>query len=109
MSEPYPLPRHACYLWAVGDRIMLGFPPVTGSDKGHSVSLPNTTQGLSQALEILHERSTIAFDRQTIGHRASPTQHQIQNDKRYKAFMAASAVSAAERDEASKFLEELGL
>lgn len=105
----YPLPRQAAYIWAAGDRIMLAFPPVTGSDKGHSVSLPNTTQGLSQSLEILHERAFVAFDRQTIGNRSAPTQHQVENDRRYKAFVAATAEQKAEKDEAIRFLEELGL
>ena len=29
MSEPYPLPKHAAYIWSVGDHLVLAFPPTT--------------------------------------------------------------------------------
>ncbi len=107
MSEPYPLPKHAAYIWSVGDHLMLAFPPITGSDKGHSVSLPATPAGLSRALAILRDRAS-ALDLR-LNQRGTPTQLNLESDAKYNAWLRAMKTTDAEREDAGKFLEDLGL
>ncbi len=107
MSEPYPLPRHAAYIWSVGDQLMLAFPPTTGSEKGHSVSLPATPAGLSRALAILHDRAS-ALDLR-LNQRGTPTQLNLESDKKYNEWLRAMKSTKEEVAEAGAFLEDLGL
>lgn len=71
MSEPYPLPSHACYIWAVGDQLHLSFPPLPGNEKSHSVILPNTPAGLQALGMVLRDRSRQA--KPTIATKGTPT------------------------------------
>ncbi len=107
MSEPYPLPKHAAYIWAVGDQIMLAFPAATGSDKGHTVSLPASAAGLSRALAILHDRAS-ALDLR-LNQRGTPTQLNLESDKKYNEWLRAMKATKEEVAEAGAFLEDLEL
>lgn len=107
MSEPYPLPRHAAYIWIADDTLTLAFPPITGSDKGHSVSLPANPAGLSRALAILRDRAS-ALDLR-LSNRGTPPKIAVENDARYKEWLKAMKVTKEEKAEAGKMLDELGL
>lgn len=114
MSE-YPLPRYAAYIWIAGDEIILAFPDVVNHPAPAStVKFPNNPKGLALALAILNERNKSS---NVIGSIGAPVQYSIEralvNDRKYnewlKAMQAANEVTAAEKAEATAFLEELGL
>lgn len=107
MSEPYPLPKHAAYIWSAGDQIFLAFPPTVGGDKGHSVSLPASAAGLSRALAILRDRAS-ALDLR-LNQRGTPTQLNLESDKKYKDWLKAMGATKAEIDAAGKLLEDLNI
>jgi hypothetical protein len=75
MSEHYPLPAGAAYIWTKGDTLVLSFPPVAGATKGHSVALYADEHGLKIALSILRERETAKSLR--VGTRAAPVQYDL--------------------------------
>lgn len=35
----YPLPKYAAYVWIEGENLCLGFPPLEGHERGHSVKI----------------------------------------------------------------------
>lgn len=107
MTELYPPPAHSAYIWVAGDTIHLAFPPINGNVSGHSVILPATEKGLSRALAVLRDRSS-ALDLR-LNHRGTPTQVNLESDAKYKAWLKSLAVTKEEKEEAGKFLEELGL
>lgn len=112
MSD-YPVPSYAAQIWVAGDQLWLAFPSLVNGH-GHSVPFPANEIGLSLALETLKERSKGAI---SLGLRGSPTRHEIERrvreDSRYNTILREMSenkrASEAERAEASKFLEELGL
>lgn len=110
MSEPYPLPSYAAHFWTVGDTLMVALPGPTGA--AHTIKLPASPAGLATAIRILKDRAE-AREVPLVAQRGAPTQYEIENDARYraweKALKAAKAVNAAEVAEAEAFLAELGL
>lgn len=113
MSEHYPLPATAAYIWLVGDKIMVGFPPLPGNEKGHSIALPASPGAFSVLLDILRQRNTDA----RMATRGAPTQWNVEHDKRYHKMLQAMAAekrtkaetTAVEKAEAASFLDDLGL
>ncbi len=107
MSEIYPSPAHAAHIWITGDNLNLGFPALNGSNKGHSVVLPATPAGLSRALAILRDRAS-ALDLR-LNQRGTPTQLNLESDSKYNAWLRAMKTTDTEREDAGKFLKDLGL
>lgn len=107
MPEEYPLPKHAAHIWAAGDQLYLQFPPLAGATHGHSVTLPCSAAGLSRALAILRDRAS-ALDLR-LNQRGTPTQLNLESDKKYKDWLKAMGATKAEVDAAGKLLEDLGI
>ena len=107
----YPVPSHAAQVWVASDTLWLSFPPLPGNEFGHSVSFPASPKGLMAALETLVTRSRAADLR--LGFKGTPTQWEVEkslkDDKKYNEWLATMKVTEAEREEAGKMLEELGL
>lgn len=75
----YPPPSHALMIWLGPDgNWMVAIPPLPGSDKGHTLMVPASPQGMRVIDTIMKERR-VAFGRPTakIGHKASPTQYDL--------------------------------
>lgn len=109
MSDHYPLPKHAAYIWIVGDQIHLGFPPTVGT-KGHSVQLPATPLGLGAALDLLKARQKARLDELRIGYKEEPTQYQLDAIiQAMKKGVEYGKPSGPKRDGSDVSLEELGL
>lgn len=111
MPESYPLPAHAASFWIAGDDLWIAFPGQGPEGKGHSIRLPASTAGLATAIAILRERSKATDLR--LGARGTPTQYELEQDKKYGAILAVmkadTAAKAEARAKAQKELEELGL
>lgn len=112
MPEAYPLPAHAASFWVSGDDLWIAFPGQGPEERGHSVRLPASPAGLAAAITILKDRAEHGRDLK-LGNRGTPTQYEIENDKRYRALVRARAeereASLEERQAARAELEELGL
>lgn len=120
----YPLPSHAASIWLADGTIWLGLPSTNSEDRGHSVPIPATPEGLAQVLRILTARERDAANCR-IGEAGSPTRAQIEEvmarRERFRAEREALAqaepkrqpkapkVSEAEVAAATSVLEELGL
>jgi hypothetical protein len=76
--DPYPLPAHAAYIWAIGDEIYVGFPPIQG-DTGHTVHCKADAMGLEWVISLLKARMQSSHHHaRHIGHRPTePTQYQL--------------------------------
>jgi hypothetical protein len=48
-----PAPKHAAYVWTVGETLWLGLPPLTGELHGHSLHFEATPLGLAAMLKVL--------------------------------------------------------
>ena len=107
VPEPLPLPAHAASFWIAGDDLWIAFPGQGPEERGHSIRLPASVAGLATAISILKER-TKANDLR-LANRGTPTQYDIENEERYKAFVRASARNKEERTQACLELAELGL
>ena len=111
MPESYPLPSYAISLWVAGDDLWLAFPGQGPEGKGHSVRLPASIAGMQTAVAILRERSQAKDLR--LGERGTPTQYELEQDKKYGAILAAMQADTAEKREAraraAAELTELGL
>lgn len=111
MPETYPLPSYAISLWVAGDDLWLAFPGQGPEGKGHSVRLPASLAGMQTAVSILRDRAT-AKDLK-LGARGTPTQYELEQDRKYGAILAAMRADTTERREAqaraARELEELGL
>lgn len=106
MSDHYPLPPHAAYIWAVGDQLFIGFPPTVG-EKGHTVTVKADVNGLTWALTLLRERERQGRDALRIGRRTTePTQYQL--DAIIKA-MKKGEPAKVKIDGSAMSLEDLGL
>src|SRR6185503_16111600 len=105
MSEHYPLPKHAAYIWVIGDQLFLGFPSSIG-EKGHSVHCKADAIGLAWAIELLKERERQGRNTLRIGERkVEPTQYQL--DDILKAIRQRQA--EPKLDGSNMSLEDLGL
>lgn len=106
----YPLPAYAVHTWIAGDNLMVAFPG-TASERGHTITLPATVAGLQTAINIMKERAQARDLR--LSQRGTPTQYEVENDRRYRALVAANGAErerkAREAEEAAEFLKELGL
>lgn len=111
MPETYPIPAHAASFWIAGDDLWIAFPGQGPEGKGHSVRLPASVAGLQTAIAILRERSQATSLR--LGNRGTPTQYELEQDKKYKMILGAMRTDSAERKaaraKAAAELEELGL
>jgi hypothetical protein len=117
-ADKYPLPAHACSIWAAGDNLMVAFPGVA-TEQGHTIKLPLSEGGLRAVVSILRERS-VAQDLR-LSQRGTPSQWEADKlaawgkalkrdrDERVAKLDAERAEAARERDEAAEFLKELGL
>jgi len=111
----YPLPSYAASIWTEGDTIWLGLPSLSG-ERGHSVPVPNSPEGIAQVLRILAAREK--EPRGKIGTDASPTRGQIEaamarreQFRREREAKAESKPKFSSRDlaDADKILQELGM
>lgn len=106
MSD-YPVPSHAAYIWAAGDKIMVGFPPRSGDLHGHTVTYPATERGIRLVLRTLAERSK--RPEAMLATRAEPTQDQMDQ---WLAALKRDHVERTRRESAAEIergLAELGL
>jgi hypothetical protein len=116
MSDHYPLPNYAAYIWTAGDKIWVGFPSPSPDARGHSVPFPNTEQGLAAIVKIMQARERDPLSRR-ISAAGAPCRLQVEKelakDRRYNELLKAMddgrKVSEGEKAEAKAFLEELGL
>lgn len=73
MSDHYPLPAYACYVWTVGDRLHVQLPATIEGGPGHTVSFSSGPEGYLALNSILRERER-ACRAETIGTKSCPTQ-----------------------------------
>ena len=116
----YPPPSYAASIWLNGDVLMLAV-----SEAG-TVAIPIErlepqadqqgnvvpgNRGLAVILDIL--RARMANRAPKIGERAAPVKWDVENalasDNKYKAWLQAMKATKADKAEATKLLEELGL
>lgn len=111
MPESYPLPAHAASFWIAGDDLWIAFPGQGPEAKGHSIRLPASVAGLATAIQILKDRAAATDLR--LSNKGTPSQYEIENDRRYQALVRARKeereTSAEERASAAAELQELGL
>lgn len=111
MPESYPIPSHAASFWIAGDDLWIAFPPQGPEARGSSIHLPANEHGLATAIAILKSR-TLSQDLR-LGNRGTPTQHALETDKKYNAWLRAmnedKEETATERAKAKAELEEIGL
>jgi hypothetical protein len=107
----YPIPAYAASFWIAGDSLMIAFPGQGPEEHGHTVKFPASEGGLRAAITVLKDRAQARDLR--LSNRGTPSQYEVENDKRYKAFVMAQKAekkAAIEtREEAEAFLKELGL
>ena len=110
MSDSYPLPSYAAYVWLKGDQLCLSLPSPEQGARAHQVQVPLNEAGLKCLVEILKGRER---EQTWLSLKGAPTKRQIEDelkrDAKYNAWLKAMRVSQQEKDEAAKFLEELGL
>lgn len=111
MPETFPLPSYAISLWVAGDDLWLAFPGQGPEGKGHSVRLPASQAGFATAISILRDR--VQAKDLKLGQPGTPTQYELEQDRKYGAILAAMKADTAERREAqakaAAELAELGL
>lgn len=111
MPESYPIPSHAASFWIAGDDLWIAFLAQGPEERGSSIRLPANEHGLATAITILKSR-TLSQDLR-LGNRGTPSQYQLETDKKYNAWLRAMGedkeATAAERAKAKAELEELGL
>lgn len=111
MTERYPIPAYAVNLWIAGDDLWIAFPGQGPEERGHSVRLPASVAGMQTAITILRERAQARSLR--LGERGTPTQYELEQDKKYGAILEAmKADSTAKREDRARAeaeLAELGL
>ena len=111
MTERYPIPAYAVNLWVSGDDLWIAFPGQGPEERGHSVRLPASVAGMQTAITILKERSQAKSLK--LGERGTPTQYELEQDRKYAAILEAMKADTAERREARAKAEaelaELGL
>jgi hypothetical protein len=111
----YPLPACAVSIWLVGDRLMIGVPPVGDErastkviplDRCHVVKNSSSQTGWQFILNLLRDRAQMARENQksTIGSKGDPVQYDI--DEMLK-LMRRSTVKPQKVGELT--LEDLGL
>lgn len=115
MSESYPLPSYAAYVWAQGDQLVIQFPPLAQGDQSSTINFHMTERGIAALLRIMQERGRASDLR--IGTSATPTRREveraIESDEAYKAWIVTLAEgresTKAEKEQAQAELAELGL
>ncbi len=111
MPELYPLPSYAVSLWIAGDDLWLAFPGQGPEGKGHSVRLPASVAGFASAVSILRERAQAKSLK--LGEPGTPTQYELEQDRKYGAILAAMKADTADKREAKaraeRELQDLGL
>jgi hypothetical protein len=108
-DRDYPIPSYAVYVWIVGDKLHVCFPPAIGT-KSHTVIFPATDKGVSLFLAVMRERRGQLT---TIGQAGEPTGYQVERalagDKKYNEWLRAMNVSDEREKELEALLEEVGL
>lgn len=111
MPESYPIPSHAAHFWIAGDDLWIAFPAQGPEARGSSIHLPANEHGLATAISILKTRTKTPDLK--LGNRGTPTQYELDQDKKYGAILAAMRATTdeklAEAAQAKSELEELGL
>lgn len=111
MPESYPLPAYAVSMWIAGDDLFIAFPGQGPEERGHTIKLPASIAGFQTTIAIMRERQSARSLK--LGQRGTPTQWELEQDKRYGAILEAmgkaKAVSDEDRRRAELELEELGL
>jgi hypothetical protein len=107
----YPIPAHAASFWVAGDSLMVAFPGQGPEEHGHTVKFPASEGGLRAAITVLKDRAQARDLR--LANRGTPTQYEVENDLRYRAFVKArkdeKKAAVQTREEAEAFLKELDL
>lgn len=129
MSQPYPIPACAAYIWTAGDKLFLGLPGEAG--QGHTVIIPLDKmvpdvgmtglpkpyhRGFKVLIETLRHRE-IAPQRPMIGEKGALPKDAIakavESDEKYLAWGKALKLDRerkqVEKADAVAFLKELGL
>lgn len=114
MPESYPIPSYAVNLWVAGDDLWIAFPGQGPEGKGHSIRLPASAAGMQTVVNILRQRSKAKSETELmLGHPGTPTQYELEQDRKYGAILAAMKADDAEKQReqarACAELEELGL
>jgi hypothetical protein len=102
MSEIYPIPKFAAYIWLTGDSLAIGLPPGDEAERGHTVLIPlaklsalrpigdwehdhgtvdlsryAATVGFTTLIDLLRERERVGRVSPRLGERSEPTQYNI--------------------------------
>ncbi len=100
MSEHYPLPRTAVYMWLTSEGICVGLPPLDANTKAHTITIPlkncsvetgesGTTlarqRGWESLLRLLQSRATAPAAPPRLGTASEITQAQLDNALRAHA------------------------
>jgi len=73
----YPLPSYAASIWLADNTLWLGLPGRGPEDRGHSIPVPATAEGMAQVLRILKARERDQASVR-IGDEGSPTRAQLE-------------------------------
>jgi len=92
-----PVPHYACTFWVAGDSLMVAFPGQGPEAKGHTIKLPASKAGLETIITILKDRAQARDLR--LSQKGTPSQYEIENDARYKAFKKAIEMNLKEAEE----------
>ena len=107
-ERDYPIPAYAVYVWLVGDKLHVTFPPTLGT-KSHTVIFPANEKGMELFLSTMRERKPGQF---TIGTRAEPTSYQVERalagDKKYKDFVKREQDTREQQQILEDMLKEIG-
>jgi hypothetical protein len=104
-DRDYPIPSYAVYVWLMGDKLHVCFPPTVAA-RGHTVTFPANERGASLFLSVMRERKPGL----TIGQPGEPTGYQIERtlagDKKYNKWLRAMDVKYNEWLRAMNVIDE---
>ncbi len=108
MTKAQIKPRNCASIWTDGQTIFAELP---FGDLHHTISVPNTVEGLAKILQLISHRTETA----RIGELGDPTQHQIDKPLVYdrakirKVGKAKSNFTDDQRDNAKEVLRKMGI
>ena len=107
-ERDYPIPSYAVYMWMVGDKLHVCFPPSIGT-RSHTAIFPGTAKGLELAIQMLRERKRGQL---TIGHKGEPTNYQVERtlagDRKYNDWLRKREKAKVQQKELEELLKEVG-
>lgn len=102
-------PTHAALIWADPNHVYLELPSPIPAARSHTVRVPNTVEGLAQALSILAARGP----QSTIATSGAPTQlsldAQVKAPLRKKPINPGPSISPEDREATEAVLRRLGV